>query len=252
MDRKTASLTDEEQRRYSRQLAVLGPGGQEKLREETVLIAGIGGLGTVIAMYLAAAGVGTLRIVDHDRVDSSNLNRQILHWTKDVGVSKIVSAAEKLSALNPHVRVEPDGRTISDETVDAILGDAGIIVDAMDNFPTRYVLNRAAHRRGLPFMHGAVRGLCGQATTIIPGQTACLRCIFPDGPPAETFPIVGATCGMIGSLQAMEVIKHISGTGSLLANRLLFWDGVRGEMDTIEVRKNPACRECCRAERKGT
>jgi adenylyltransferase/sulfurtransferase len=99
-------------------------------------------------------------------------------------------------------------------------------------------------------MHGAVRGLCGQATTIIPGQTACLRCIFPDGPPAETFPIVGATCGMIGSLQAMEVIKHTSGTGSLLANRLLFWDGERGEVDYIEVRKNPACPECCREERK--
>lgn len=252
MPERMTVFTDEERRRYIRQAAVLGPEGQEKLRESTVLIAGAGGLGTVIAQYLAAAGVGTLRIVDHDRVETSNLNRQILHWTKDVGAAKIASAAEKISALNPHVRVEPDGRTITEETIDAVIDGAGMIVDAMDNFATRFVLNRAALRLGLPLFHGAVRGWCGQAATIIPGRTACLRCIFPEGPPAETFPIVGATCGVIGSLQALEVIKYATGTGSLLTNRLLFWDGARGEADTIDVRKNPACRECGTEERSGS
>jgi molybdopterin/thiamine biosynthesis adenylyltransferase len=237
-------LGQEELQRYGRQMAILGHEGQMKIKKSRVLIAGAGGLGTVIATYLAAAGVGTIRVVDHDRVELSNLNRQILHWTNDEGRAKTASVEEKLLALNPHVQVETDSLTIGEETADDAIGDALMIVDAMDNFPTRYTLNRAAQRHGIPLFHGAVRGFYGQVTTIIPGSSACLRCAFPQGPPVETFPIVGVTCGVIGSIQATEVIKYITGVGELLTGRLLFWDGLRGQVDWIAIEKNPTCRDC--------
>jgi molybdopterin/thiamine biosynthesis adenylyltransferase len=236
----------EEAKRYSRQIPILGEEGQEKIREARVLIAGAGGLGSVIALYLAAAGVGFIRLVDHDRVETSNLNRQILHWTEDVNRPKTASAQEKLQALNPHIGLEIRSGSIDEGSVSALAGDVHLIVDAMDNFPTRYLLNRAAVARRIPFFHGAVRGFYGQAATILPGKTACLRCIFPSGPPAETFPIVGATCGVIGSIQATEVIKYLSGKGSLLT-KLLFWDGLRGEMDGIDIFRNPDCSDCGRS-----
>lgn len=229
--------------RYSRQIPILGVEGQEKIRQARVLIAGAGGLGSVIALYLAAAGIGFIRLVDHDRVDSSNLNRQILHWSGDINQPKTASAEKKLLALNPQIRLEIDSGTIDESSVSVFAGDVDLIVDAMDNFPTRYLLNRAAVARRIPFFHGAVRGFYGQAATILPGRTACLRCIFPEGPPAETSPIVGATCGVIGSIQATEVIKYLSGKGTPLG-KLLFWDGLHGEMDGIDISRNPGCIDC--------
>ena len=237
-------ITEEEQKRYHRQILMLGEAGQEKLKAARVLIAGAGGLGTVISVYLAAAGVGTLRIVDCDVVEASNLNRQILHWGGDIGRPKTASASEKLAALNALIRVEEVAGRIDETSIDAITKDCDLIVDAMDNFPTRYLLNRTALRKGIPFIHGAVRGLYGQATTVLPGKTPCLRCIFPGSPPREVFPIIGATCGVIGSIEATEAIKLLTGRGEPLAGRLFIWDGMAASADSIVVERNPACPDC--------
>ena len=223
---------------------MLGEAGQERLKASRVLIAGAGGLGTVIATYLAAAGIGTLRIADCDVVEATNLNRQILHWGKDVGRLKTASVAEKLSALNALIRVEEITGRIDDASIDAVAADCDLIVDAMDNFPTRYLLNRTALRKRVPFIHGAVRGMQGQATTVIPGRTPCLRCLFPQSPPTELFPIVGATCGVIGSIEATEAVKLLTGQGEPLAGRLLIWDGLAACVDTLVIERNPACPDC--------
>lgn len=188
--------------------------------------------------------MGTLRIADCDSVEASNLNRQILHWGRDIGRPKTASAAEKLAALNSLIRVEEVAGRIDEGNIDAFAGDCDLIVDAMDNFPTRYLLNRTALRRGIPFIHGAVRGLYGQATTVLPGKTPCLRCIFPGSPPPEIFPIVGATCGVIGSIEATEVVKLLTGRGEPLAGRLIIWDGMAATADSIVVERNPACPDC--------
>jgi adenylyltransferase/sulfurtransferase len=237
-------ITDEEQKRYHRQILLLGEAGQEKLKRARVLIAGAGGLGTVIATYLAAAGVGTLRIVDCDIVEETNFNRQILHWSGDLGRSKTASVREKLSALNPTIVVEEIAQRIDETNIDSAAAACNIIVDAMDNFPTRYLLNRTALRQGTPLIHGAVRGLRGQATTILPGKTPCLRCIFPGSPPSELFPIIGATCGVIGSVEATEAIKLITGLGEPLAGRLFIWDGQALCADSVAVMRNPSCPDC--------
>jgi len=230
---------------------MLGEAGQEKLKAARVLIAGAGGLGTVISLYLAAAGVGTLRVVDCDIVEASNLNRQILHWGGDIGRPKTASVSEKLADLNSLIRVEEVAGRIDETSIDAITEDCDLIVDAMDNFPTRYLLNRTALRKGIPFIHGAVRGLYGQATTVLPGKTPCLRCIFPGSPPREIFPIIGATCGVIGSIEATEVIKLLTGRGEPLAGRLFIWDGMAASADSLVVERNPACPDCGRAGHSG-
>ncbi len=237
-------ITDEERKRYHRQILLFGEEGQEKLKAARVLIAGAGGLGTVIATYLAAAGVGSLRVVDCDIVEASNLNRQILHWGGDVGRSKTASVAEKLSALNGLIRVEEVAGRIDEGNVDAMARGCDLIVDGMDNFPTRYLLNRTAVGMGIPFIHGAVRGMYGQTMTVLPGKTPCLRCLFPGSPPPEVFPIVGATCGVIGSIQATEAIKLLTGQGEPLAGRLLIWDGLAASTDILTIERNPSCPDC--------
>jgi molybdopterin-synthase adenylyltransferase len=239
-------ITDEEQKRYHRQILQLGEEGQERLKAARVLIAGQGGLGTVIAIYLAAAGVGGLRIADCDVVEASNLNRQILHWGRDIGRPKTASAAEKLTALNALIGVEEVGGRIDEGSIEEMARGCDLVVDAMDNFPVRYLLNRTALGMGIPFIHGAVRGMYGQAMTVLPGKTACLRCVFPGSPPPEIFPIVGATCGVIGSIEAAEAIKLLTGQGEPLAGRLLIWDGLAACTDIIAVERDPACPDCGR------
>ena len=241
-------ITDEELRRYSRQLSLIGREGQEKLKRAKILIAGAGGLGSPIATYLAFAGVGRIVIADNDAVEVSNLNRQTLHWPSDVGRKKTASAKEKIRAMNPYVEVETISCTIGEANVNEIVGDADLIVDALDNFPARYLLNSVAVTRHIPFFHGAVRGFHGQVMTVIPHQTACLRCVFPQSPPAETFPIIGVTPGVIGSIQATEVIKYLTGKGELLTNRLLLWDGLSGETNVLHVKRNPSCEDCSHGE----
>jgi len=239
-------LTTAERDRYQRQIMMGGFGevGQEKLKQAKVFIAGAGGLGSPVAIYLAVAGVGQIRIVDRDVVELSNLNRQILHWDKDVDRGKAESAGEKLRQMNSDIKIEVIAENITEDNILGLIGDCQLIVDAMDNFPTRYLLNKAALSRNIPFFHGSIHGLDGMATTIIPGETACLRCIFPEPPPAAIFPVIGVTPGIIGCIQATEVIKHIVGIGELLKNRLLVWDGTITHFGELIVKKDPQCRDC--------
>ncbi|MBN1106329.1 MAG: HesA/MoeB/ThiF family protein [Deltaproteobacteria bacterium] len=239
-------LSAEERERYDRQIMIpeIGEQGQERLKRAKVLIAGAGGLGSPIAIYLAAAGTGTIRIVDHDRVDVSNLNRQVLHWEKDKGVAKVLSGVEKLKGLNPYVNVETVEQTIAEGNIAELAEGFDAIVDAMDNLPTRYLLNKAAIDRNIPFFHGAVRGFEGRVMTVIPGETACLRCMYRGPVPEEKFPVVGVTPALVGTIQATEVIKYIVGTGELLANRLLVYDGLDMKFTEFKVKRNPDCDHC--------
>jgi adenylyltransferase/sulfurtransferase len=237
-------LSLREHERYRRQTLLFGDEGQERLKKAHIFVAGAGGLGSPVSIYLAVAGVGTLTVVDKDVVDQSNLNRQILHGQADIGKKKVASAEEKLAALNPDIRVNVVDTTIDETNASRLIGGADGIVDAMDNYPTRYLLNDIALEKKIPLFHGAIRGFYGQATTIIPGKTACLRCIFPCAPPKEVFPVIGATPGVIGTIQANEVIRYLLGTGDLLANRLLIWDGMSSRTEEIAVTGNPKCPAC--------
>ena len=243
-------LNDAEKKRYSRQIRLFSEDGQGKLKRACVFIAGAGGLGSVISIYMAAAGFGKIRICDCDVVELSNLNRQILHANADVGRPKAKSAYETLTDLNPEIEVEALVETISVDNIGALLQGSHLIMDAMDNFHVRYLLNRAALHRKIPLFHGAISGYQGQATTIIPGKTACLRCIFPRAPPASIFPALGSTCGVIGSIQVTEAVKYITGSGKLLENRLLFWDGLNGCLDEMACERNSACRDCSDTEHR--
>ena len=237
-------LTKNELERYERQIRIFGEDGQEKLRNARVFIAGAGGLGSSISTYLAVAGIGEIRVVDQDAVELSNLNRQILHWNKDMGKGKAASAKEKLEEINPDVRVEAKPEKINENNVLELIGDSDLIVDAMDNFYTRYLLNKAAIVKNIPFFHGAINGLYGQATTIVPEKTACLRCIFPVAPLQQTFPVLVVTPGIIGMIQSTEVIKYIVGIGELLTNRLFLWDGLNARMDEVMLERNPKFEDC--------
>lgn len=239
-------MTAEERQRYSRQIMIpqMGEEGQEKLKRARVFIAGAGGLGSPVSIYLAAAGVGRLRLVDQDTVDLTNLNRQVVHWTADVGRRKVESAQEKLSRLNPHVTIETLSVTISEENASELVEGFDLIVDAMDNLPTRYLLNQTAIARGIPFFHGAVNGFEGRAMTVIPGKTACLRCLYRGPVPETKFPVIGVTPAVIGCVQATEVIKYLAGIGDLLANRLLAYDGLNMKFTQFKVQRNPQCEHC--------
>lgn len=238
-------LTDLELERYRRQIVLFGEEAQERLASARVVIAGAGGLGCPVALYLAAAGVGEIRLVDGDVVDRTNLNRQVLHGDRDIGRAKVESAAGKLRAQNPDIWVVATYATVNEGNAAALASGADLIIDATDNFPVRYILNRVALQSGVPLIHGAVRGFDGQATTIIPGRTACLACIFPVAPPAEeVIPVVGTTPGIIGLVQANEAIKYITGTGDLLTNRLLVWDGRAAVMATLPVEREEDCSAC--------
>jgi molybdopterin/thiamine biosynthesis adenylyltransferase len=240
-------LTPEELQRYDRQIMIYGFGeaGQEKLKKAKVFLAGAGGLGSPIAIYLAAAGIGTLRIADHDKVELSNLNRQVLHGEEDIGKRKGDSAAEKLRKFNTHVKVETIAETINETNILQLVGDADVIVDAMDNLPTRYLLNRTAVKKGVPLFHGAVYGFEGRAMTILPGKTACLNCLYHGATvPKEKFPVIGVTPAVIGCIQATEVIKYITGLGELLTNKLLNFDGLRMKFSEFKINRDPDCEVC--------
>ncbi|MBI5460346.1 HesA/MoeB/ThiF family protein [Methanobacterium sp.] len=237
-------LTEDEIKRYARQTLIFGEEGQEKLKNSKVFIAGAGGLGSPISVYLAVAGVGNITITDHDVVELSNLNRQILHGDADINRKKTESAKETLIALNSDINVNIISETITDENVIDLVGDSDLIIDAMDNFNTRHTLNRASNQLGIPYFHGAVTGFDGQATTIIPGKTACLNCIFPKSPPKAVFPIIGVTAGFIGVVQAIEVVKYITGEGELLENEIFLWDGLKSKVEKVKTNKRPDCEVC--------
>jgi adenylyltransferase/sulfurtransferase len=245
-------LTAIEQERYDRQIMIqeIGQDGQEKLKRSRVVIAGAGGLGSPIAFYLTAAGIGMIRMIDHDRVSLSNLNRQILHWGEDIGKNKVESASTKLRNLNSTVKIETIAETILESNVSQLVEGCDVIVDAMDNLPTRYVLNRCAVEKKLPFFHGAVNGFEGRVMTVIPGQSACLRCMYRGRVPQEKFPVIGVTPAVIGSIQATEVIKYLVGIGTLLTNRLLVYDGLKVTLSEFTINKNPSCDHCGSLMRK--
>ena len=239
-------LTGEELDRYGRQIMIpqIGEEGQGKLKRAKVFVAGAGGLGSPLAIYLTAAGVGHIRLVDHDTVDLTNLNRQVAHWTADVGRKKVESTQEKLNKLNPNVTVETLSTTISEENASELVAGFHLIVDAMDNLPTRYVLNKTAIDQRVPFVHGAVNGFEGRAMTVLPGKTACLRCLYRGPVPESKFPVIGVTPAVIGCIQATEVIKYLVGIGDLLANRLLTYDGLNMKFTEFKVQRNPQCEHC--------
>jgi adenylyltransferase/sulfurtransferase len=239
-------LNSDELERYDRQIMIpgLGEKGQEKLKQARVVVAGAGGLGSPVAVYLTAAGVGTISIIDHDKVELSNLNRQILHWDKDVGRDKVESAREKLSSLNRNVRIETVKETITEANVSRLVAGCDVIIDAMDNLPTRFVLNRAAVENRIPFVHGAVYGLEGRIMTVLPGRSACLRCVYRGLIPPQKFPVIGVTPAVIGCIQATEAIKCITGLGQLLANRLLIYDGQQMRFTELRVKRDPGCEHC--------
>jgi len=239
-------LTPSERERYDRQILIreFGQEGQGKLKRSRVVIAGAGGLGSPIAFYLTAAGIGMIRIVDHDRVALSNLNRQVLHGEEDVGRKKVDSARAKLRNLNSTVEIQAIAETITEGNVSELVGDCDAIVDAMDNLPTRYVLNRCAIEKNIPFFHGAVNGFEGRVMTVLPGETACLRCMYRGLVPQEKFPVIGVAPAVIGSIQATEVIKYLVGIGKLLTNRLLIYDGLKVTFSEFRLNKNPNCDHC--------
>jgi len=240
-------LSSRELEKYDRQIMIHGFGeeGQEKLKKARVFIAGIGGLGSPVAIYLAAAGVGKIRIADHDTVELSNLNRQVLHYERNIDKKKVDSAATKLAQLNPDIKIEKISVTITDKNISRLVADSDLIVDAMDNLPTRYLLNRTAIEKNIPFFHGAVYGFEGRAMTIIPGKTACLNCVYHGAAvPKEKFPVIGVTPAVIGCIQATEVIKYLLGLGDLLTDRLLNYDALRMKFTEFKISRDPNCEQC--------
>jgi molybdopterin/thiamine biosynthesis adenylyltransferase len=237
-------ISPREAERYARQILIFGSEGQECLGQARVLVAGAGGLGSAVSIYLCAAGVGSIRLVDRDIIERSNLNRQVFHWERDIGRKKTESAKEKLEAMNPDVNIEAIGTEITESNITGLLDGVDIVVDALDNFPTRYLLNHAILDAGIPLVHGAVQGFHGQVTTVVPGKTPCLRCLFPFAPPPERIPVIGTTPGIIGTIQANEVLKFLIREGELLESRLLFWDGFVNGIEVIAIEKNLRCMEC--------
>lgn len=244
-EKKLKELIERDRERYDRQIMIDGFGeeGQRKLKSTTALIAGAGGLGSPASIYLAVAGIGKIRIVDNDKVELSNLNRQILYSEEDGGRSKAEVAKDTLRKFNNDIEVEAFNDRITDDSIEELVSSCDFIVDCMDNFPTRYVLNRAALKKDIPLFHAAVSGMRGQATTIIPGETPCLRCIVPSPPPSEKFPVLGATPGLLACVQAHEVIKYVVGIGSLLKNELLIVSE-GAEFEKVEIKRNPKCEAC--------
>jgi molybdopterin/thiamine biosynthesis adenylyltransferase/rhodanese-related sulfurtransferase len=248
-----SALSQEALRRYSRHLLIpeVGLEGQAKLLESKVLLIGAGGLGSPAALYLAAAGVGTLGIVDADVVDETNLQRQVLHNTARVGTPKVESATETVRELNPDVVVRAFDERLTSENVDRILGEGwDVIVDGADNFPTRYLVNDASVWHDVPVVHGSIYRFEGQVTVFKPGEGPCYRCLFPTPPPPELAPscaeggVLGVLPGIIGSLQANEAIKLALGIGQPLIGRLLLFDALTTSFTEVVLRRDPACPVC--------
>ena len=247
-------FTPEQRQRYSRHflLPEVGEAGQQKLLEAKVLLLGAGGLGSPTALYLAAAGVGTLGIVDDDTVDVSNLQRQVIHSTETVGVAKVDSAEQAIAELNPDVKVVKYQTRLDASNIVDIIKDYDIVVDGVDNFPTRYLLNDATVRLKIPVVSAAILGFEGQLSVFAPYEGPCYRCLFRVPPPAELAPscgangVLGVLPGTMGLLQATEVVKLIIGIGDPLIGRLLMYDALDASTSEVKVRRDPECPICSR------
>ena len=248
----TPILSEAERRRYSRQVLIpeIGPEGQRRLLDSRVLLIGAGGLGSPAALYLAAAGVGTLGIVDDDVVDASNLQRQVLHTADRVGMLKTESAELTLTALNPDVRVIRHDERLDAANVERLVAEYDVIVDGTDNFETRYLLNDASVAYRKPVVHGSIYRWDGQVTTFVPFDGPCYRCLYPTQPPEELAPacavagVLGVLPGIIGLLQANETVKLLLGVGETLAGRMLLFDAMTTSFDEIRLWRDPACPAC--------
>jgi len=241
------SLSQSELERYERQMLISGWGveGQKKLKAARVAVVGMGGLGCPASIYLTAVGIGKLIIVDKDKFELHNLNRQILGWHKDVGRFKAKVAEEKLEALNSEVEIEAIVGEIGRENVQDVIGDVDVVVDGQDNWEARFIINEYCVTHNIPFVHAGVSALHGQMTTIVPHKGPCLRCIFLKDPPeAERIPVLGATPALFASLQVMETVKLVTGIGKPLIGRMLFINGDEMIFETVEVKRNVKCPVC--------
>lgn len=247
------ALSDEQLERYSRHITLkeIGVRGQKKLLAAKVLIIGAGGLGAPAAMYLAAAGVGTIGIADCDKVELSNLQRQIIHTTDDVGKTKVQSAAEAINALNHDVTVKTYHEYVSSKNIAAMIEEYDFIIDGADNFPTKFLINDACVLVHKPFCHAGILRFEGQLMTYVPGVSPCYRCIFEAPPPKDAVPscreagVIGAMAGIIGSMQALEAVKYITGQGDLLTGNMLIFDGLKMQWRKIRLpKRNHSCPVC--------
>jgi molybdopterin/thiamine biosynthesis adenylyltransferase/rhodanese-related sulfurtransferase len=249
---KPESFSSEQAQRYSRHLLIpeVGEAGQHRLLRSKVLLIGAGGLGSPAALYLAAAGVGTLGIVDSDVVDLTNLQRQILHSTERIGEPKVDSAKRTLEALNPDVKIVPYQERLSSANIDRIISEYDVVIDGADNFPTRYLLNDASIKHRIPVVHGSIYRFEGQVTVFKPLEGPCYRCLFPEPPPAELAPscaeagVLGVLPGVIGTIQATEALKLLLGVGDPLVGRYLLYDALEGSFREVRLRRDPQCPVC--------
>jgi molybdopterin/thiamine biosynthesis adenylyltransferase len=245
-------LNDTQKSRYERHLMLpeIGERGQERLLAGSILVIGAGGLGSPALHYLTAAGVGRIGIVDNDRVEISNLQRQILHHTPDIGTPKVVSAAAKLSRLNPDARLVTHEIRGDAATMAGLVADYDFVIDATDNFTSKFLINDTCVRLNKPFSHGGILRFSGQTMTILPGQSPCYRCLFPDEPDEATAiacsknGLLGVLPGIIGTIQAAEALKYLLGLGELLTGRLLTFDLKKMSFREVAIRKNPGCPLC--------
>jgi len=247
----TSPITFDPAEYYSRQtvLAELGPKGQEKLRHSRVVIVGLGGLGTISALYLALAGVGHLRLIDQDTVELNNLHRQVLYSLNNLRYSKVEAAADRMRQVNPDIKVEPIPENVRESNVDKLLRGVNCIVDGLDNMRTRYLLNRASVRHEIPYIFGAALGIEGNLSVFSPPETPCLECVLPNLddrylPTCDVRGVLGATTGIVGSLQAMETIKLLTGIGNSLKGKLMVCDFRDMYFTTIDIFKRPDCPVC--------
>jgi len=246
------AMTDEQIERYSRHIILkeVGAKGQKKLLNANVLIIGAGGLGAPAALYLAAAGVGHIGIVDADEVDLSNLQRQVIHSTADIGKAEVKSAKESMEAINPDVKVSTYRMFVDSSNIRELIREYDFILDGTDNFPAKFLINDACVLEGKPFSHAGIIRFQGQLMTYVPGEGPCYRCVFKNPPPKDAVPtckqagVIGAMAGTIGTLQAMEAIKYIIGKGELLTGKLLTYDALKMEFRKINLKKDGKCAVC--------
>jgi adenylyltransferase/sulfurtransferase len=246
------SFTEEQITRYSRHILLpeVGGKGQRKIANARILIVGAGGLGSPAAFYLAAAGIGTIGIIDSDLVDLSNLQRQVIHHTPDLGRPKVASAKEKIAALNPDVNVVTYEDRLASRNALEILRQYDVVLDGVDNFPTKFLINDACFFADKPLIHGGILRFDGRVMTIVPKKSACYRCVFKTPPPAglvascQEAGVIGVLAGVIGTIQATEVLKLVLGIGQPLTNRMLDFDARRTHFREIKTRRNPSCALC--------
>uniref|UniRef100_A0A831U9F8 Molybdopterin-synthase adenylyltransferase n=1 Tax=Geobacter metallireducens TaxID=28232 RepID=A0A831U9F8_GEOME len=246
-------FTAEQSERYARHIMLenVGEAGQERLLAGKVMVIGAGGLGSPVALYLAAAGVGTIGIADSDRVELSNLQRQIAHHTPDLGRPKVVSAQEKMAAMNPDVTVIPFETRVETSNIGGIIADFDFIIDATDNFAAKFLINDACVAAGKPFSHGGILRFDGQTMTVLPGKSPCYRCIFPEPPESDEVAtacsragVIGVLPGVIGTIQATEALKYLLGIGELLTGRLLTYNALTLKFREVPIGKKTVCPAC--------